>query len=197
MSPILTGRVLYQCAKTSIFTTAVAIFANDNLFEIVSISGMSMTPALSPDHNTSGTQDWIVLWKMQPTNNIKRGDIVSYLSPHDVDKIVVKRVIGLDGDTVLLDQRRRSAMPPEKQRGWDSWGGKCVVPYGHLWVEGDHWRGSLDSNHYGPIPKSLIDGRALGLVWPWSRFGQTPWTQYRSKTRVIEGIAVCPKEWEL
>jgi inner membrane protease subunit 2 len=42
--------------------------------------------------------------------------------------------------------------------------GTVVVPHGHIWVEGDNWRKSYDSNDFGPISKALVDGRAV-RVW--------------------------------
>jgi len=67
------------------------------------------------------------------------------------------------------------------------WKGRAVVPEGHVWVEGDNWRESRDSNWYGPISKSLILGKAKAVVLPVERFGMKPWEQYKSRTKVIPG----------
>ena len=70
----------------------------------------------------------------------------------------------------MLDKKRR---PPEDgsdggraARQWDIMGevpgggledsrtlGKKTVrvPFGHVWVEGDNWRKTADSNMYGPV----------------------------------------------
>lgn len=73
--------------------------------------------------------------------------------------------------------------------GWDAWGGRCVVPPGHIWVEGDNVSKSRDSNHYGPVSKSLIEGRAVAVVTIGSeRFWTKPWEEgYRTRTRVLMG----------
>jgi len=50
-----------------------------------------------------------------------------------------------------------------------------VVPPGHVWLEGDNWRLSTDSNYYGPVSKGLITGKATSVIWPWDRKGKVPW----------------------
>mmetsp|Transcript_20106 Transcript_20106/g.49356 ORF Transcript_20106/g.49356 Transcript_20106/m.49356 type:complete len:283 (+) Transcript_20106:123-971(+) len=41
-----------------------------------------------------------------------------------------------------------------------------IIPPDHVWVEGDCPPFSLDSRHYGFIPKDWIKGRLLYRVWP-------------------------------
>ena len=60
-----------------------------------------------------------------------------------------------------------------------------MVPKGHVWVEGDNWRKSRDSNFYGPISKRLILGKAVAVVRPWKRFWLQPWDEYESRTKVL------------
>jgi signal peptidase I len=119
-------------------------------------------------------------------HGVHRGDIVVFKAPPTWaqrvgDEDVVKRVIGLPGDTVQccdvagnvmvngkslhesyvyvdgLDQKKQ--FPPQ------------VVPKGELWVMGDHRNDSEDSRYLGPIPKSSVIGKAVMRVWPLSRIG--------------------------
>lgn len=145
------------------------IFINDTLFEIVSVHGPSMQPTLSPSCHETGVEDYLAINKWSPTDNLQRGDVVAFWSPQQPLTLSVKRVIGLGGDWVELDRRRR---PKDKWgeigggRQWDlmrqangstladgsSKGKRGVrVPWGHVWVEGDNWRCSRDSNYYGPV----------------------------------------------
>jgi len=41
-----------------------------------------------------------------------------------------------------------------------------TVPKGYIWVEGDNPLYSIDSRHYGPIPRSNVTGRIIYRVWP-------------------------------
>jgi len=45
----------------------------------------------------------------------------------------------------------------------------CVIPQGDYFMMGDNRGDSSDSRAIGPIPKSLLIGRAFVLVWPLSR----------------------------
>lgn len=76
------------------------------------------------------------------------GDVVVIHHP-DRKGTVCKRVLGLPGDSILPHSGRL-----------------VVVPDGHLWLEGDNPGNSSDSRQYGPVPLSLLVGRASFRVWP-------------------------------
>lgn len=119
------------------------------------------------------------------------------MNPLKPEALAVKRVIGVEGDIVLLDPKRRpkakEGPEPPAARAWDHWCGQAKVPEGHVWVEGDNWRESHDSNYYGPISKSLVTGRAVAVVGPPSRFWMRPWEGFKSRTKVIAGGKT--KDW--
>lgn len=45
------------------------------------------------------------------------------------------------------------------------------------------------------ISKSLISGKAICIVLPFARFAQTPWEEFKGKTKVKLGKQVTPIEW--
>jgi mitochondrial inner membrane protease subunit 2 len=94
-------------------------------------------------------------------------------SPNNPERLAIKRVIALEGDIVYT----RAPCPlPTVQ-----------VPVNHVWVEGDNRNKSLDSNNYGPLPISLIQGKLTHVLWPWKSSGPIHWRQFRGKTRVVRG----------
>lgn len=156
--------------------TSAVVFTNDNIAEINWIDRNSMSPTLSPTYHETGQSDYALFNKLRPLGTLQRGDVVSFWSPHKPECLVVKRVIGLEGDTVLLDSKRRPGVqgtPGEdmERRHWKmmgqwDWAAQddrgamghakqkrpaVTVPFGHLWVEGDNWRETEDSNTYGPV----------------------------------------------
>jgi len=188
---------------------AVVCNLNDHVVELTPIYGNSMTPTLSPTYHATGVKDTLAWRKFRPVADLQRGDIVLYEKPHDPEGSAVKRVIALGGDTVVLDRRRRPGTDEDGEpkvtertamKGWDAMAPRVKVPYGHVWLEGDNWRESFDSNFIGPVSRSLIVGRAMGVVWPPERWGR-PWEaegkekEVWGKTRVIKGKERVPVEW--
>lgn len=169
-----------------------------------------MAPTLSPTYHTTGATDVLAWRKFRPTENLQRGDIVMYQSPFRAEGSAVKRVIALGGDTVVLDRKRRPGVDEDGQpkpsertamKGWDAMAPRVKVPYGHVWLEGDNWQASSDSNYVGPVSRSLIVGRAMRCVWPPERWGR-PWDvegkqkKAWGRTKVIKGRETVPVEWE-
>ncbi|MFJ2581702.1 signal peptidase I [Kitasatospora aureofaciens] len=109
------------------------------------------------------------------------------LLPSDSEQDLIKRVIGVGGDTVeCCDAQGRLSIngtpvdesylspgnPPSRQPF------KVQVPQGRLWVMGDHRDVSADSRFHmgnpgqGTIPLSGVVGRAFVIAWPLDRFHQ-------------------------
>ncbi|MEU6235230.1 signal peptidase I [Kitasatospora sp. NPDC047058] len=109
------------------------------------------------------------------------------LLPSDSEQDLIKRVIGVGGDTVeCCDEQGRVSIngspvdetylapgnPPSRQPF------KVKVPQGRLWVMGDHRDVSADSRFHmgnegqGTIPLSGVVGRAFVIAWPVDRIHQ-------------------------
>ncbi|GJN91566.1 hypothetical protein Rhopal_004589-T1 [Rhodotorula paludigena] len=79
---------------------------------------------------------------------LERGNLVTAGSPFDPAHQILKRVIGLPGDTVCVDPTgERKELKNE-------------------WLAGDNTSNSTDSRDYGPVPISLIRGKVVARVWP-------------------------------
>lgn len=142
-----------------------------------------MSPTLSPNHHVSGERDLVLVIRRtlggSVYSDLRRGDVVTLTKPHDPSGESVKRVVGLPGDTVLRDLRRVGKQEQEDGKFTKELGMKVLPPVirvaqGSAWVEGDAWRMSRDSNDFGSVSQSLINGRVWGVVWPLSRFGTLP-----------------------
>ncbi|KAL6772403.1 hypothetical protein ACKKBG_A30100 [Auxenochlorella protothecoides x Auxenochlorella symbiontica] len=136
---------------------AIHVFRN-YVAEFTVPIGLSM----SPTFNTHG--DVALLERVSvATRSIKVGDVVVARSVQNVRHIVIKRVLGLEGDVVPL---------PGSTTGRRV----AVVPKGHVWLQGDNFHNSTDSRTYGPVPYALLQGRVFLKIWPpqdagWVRSG--------------------------
>ncbi|MEU0007443.1 signal peptidase I [Streptomyces sp. NPDC006314] len=115
------------------------------------------------------------------------------LMPSAEEKDLIKRVIGVGGDTVQckgtgpLTVNGKALNEPYVYPGNtpctdDDLGGqfKVTVPQGHIWVMGDHRQNSRDSRYnqsdknHGMVPVDKVVGRAIVKAWPITRWGTLP-----------------------
>ena len=101
----------------------------------------------------------------------KRGDIIVFLNPVNPDDVpYIKRVIGLPGETVTIDQGevyiegqhlREPYLTSLTQRG-----GEWTVPADSLFVMGDNRNNSSDSRQWGMVALDSVIGKAEVIYWP-------------------------------
>lgn len=107
---------------------------------------------------------------------IDRGDVIVFeRPPGEPDTSIthlIKRVIGLPGDTVesiddVLYVNGEALEEDYLPEGATTEGlPKTVVPKDMLWVMGDNRNDSADSRFFGAIDEDSVVGQAEFLVWP-------------------------------
>ena len=152
----------------------VALVIKTFLFQAFFIPSESMEPTLKPG-------DRVLVNKLSyDLHSIHRGDIVVFKRPpaeagNPAIKDLIKRVVGLPGETIeAIDGKvyingqplKESYLPPGTVTTNLP---RRVVPPGQYFVMGDNRSNSSDSRFIGPIPGSLIVGRAFIRVWPLSQ----------------------------
>jgi inner membrane protease subunit 2 len=184
-------------ATTGVALGCGGVFVATRFFDLHWVSGPSMSPALSPDFDETGQQDYVLARKFWGSD-LHRGDVIVFWKPHDPEALGVKRVLALPGDKVQRDPRRLENDRNSRRFGFVGVDEQVVVPQGHVWVEGDNWRKSLDSNDFSTIPINLVTARVTRIIWPPNRFGPLPSTPNvsGSKTRVTPGV-VPEMDWEI
>lgn len=109
----------------------------------------------------------------------ERGDIVLFESPAGGEGPLIKRVVGLPGDTIEVSQgilfvngeRRREPYVNDEYRNLQGPYGPQTVPEDHVFVMGDNRANSQDSRFFGPVPEESLIGEALFRFWPPGRMG--------------------------
>jgi mitochondrial inner membrane protease subunit 2 len=127
----------------------------DSVGYVARVEGVSMQPTFNPE-SANGSSDFVYLDRLPLRNyRVERGDVVSIISPKNRREVLIKRVVGLEGDLVVTKRWKKPLVR---------------VPKGHCWVEGDNSGRSMDSNEFGPISLGLVTAKATFILWPLSRF---------------------------
>jgi len=162
----------------------IALLVKAFLFQAFYIPSDSMVPTLQKN-------DRVIVNKISyDMHGVHRGDIVVFTAPKGPDgrpidptiKDLVKRVIGLPGETVgekdgkiLINGKaiEEKYLPAGTVSDCAAFKNDCFpsgpLPANRYWVMGDNRAGSRDSRYFGPITKSEIVGRVFVRVWPPNR----------------------------
>ncbi|MFA4964654.1 MAG: signal peptidase I [Thermoleophilia bacterium] len=175
-------RILFDYGVVVVVAVVVALLAQAFLIKPYRIPSESMAATLVP-------QDRVLVNRVvYHLHDPRRGDVV-VLDSAAVGRVLIKRVVGLPGETlslragaVYVDGRRLAepyvarlggeAEPTEPFLGtgrpW-SLERPYTVPAGHYFLMGDHRMVSDDSRDWGPAPRREIVGLAFLTYWPLSR----------------------------
>jgi len=138
----------------------------------IRVDGFSMEPTLH-----SG--EFIIVNKLAyKLGAPQRGDVVVFHYPRDPEQEYIKRIIGLPGDEVLIQDgkvRVNGEVLEEPYTFEDpAYQSKYLVSPGHLFVLGDNRNNSSDSHNWGPVPLENVIGKAVFVYWPPQDWGFIP-----------------------
>ncbi len=162
------ARVLRSTIYALVVVAAIAVLLATLFLPVLQVSGDSMNPTLQD-------RDIIVLVK---SGDMKTGDLCGF---YWQNKLLLKRVIGLPGDIITLDENGVVTVNGETldEPYVDELAlGECdikfpyQVPENRYFVLGDHRATSIDSRSsvIGCVEKSQIVGKVFLRVWPLSSF---------------------------
>ncbi|MHB1296266.1 MAG: signal peptidase I [Anaerolineae bacterium] len=154
------------------FMPAVAIVLVINLFlaQPRTVHGESMSPNLHEDQRV--IVDLVTYRFREP----QRGEVIVLDLPARDSDPLIKRVVGLPGDTVEIKNNAvyvNGALYDEPYLAQTTTGvmEPRVVPEAHVFVLGDNRCCSNDSRFFGMVPYEDIIGRAGFRYWPPSEIG--------------------------
>ncbi len=142
----------------------VLYFLIDSVLARVRVENISMEPTLQPG-------EFLLVNKLAyRLGDVSHGDVVIFHYPLNPNEDYIKRVIGLPGDEVTVQNGQVMVngklvvepyimAPPHYNNTW-------IVPEGQLFVLGDNRNSSSDSHNWGFVPYENLVGKALLVYWP-------------------------------
>ena len=160
--------VLVDILET-LLLSVVLFFLINAVSARIRIDGSSMEPNL---HHG----EFVIVSKINYRfSEPERGDIVVFDFPRNITQEYIKRIIGLPGEQVVIEEGKLFVdgvqlfepylkMEPRYEGVW-------VVPEDTLFVLGDNRNNSSDSHTWGMVPMDNLIGEALLVYWPPSSWG--------------------------
>lgn len=140
----------------------------------IELPGTSMTPLFEPNDWYLTSRWWI---------KINRFNIVIVHEPDRDDRLLIKRVIGISGETLELKQGKvfvngKLLIEPHikniKQGGVENYimrdgSFRVTIPEKSYFFMGDNRDNSYDSRNFGPLHEKHVQGKIVAIIWPPSR----------------------------
>ncbi|HTI12965.1 MAG TPA: signal peptidase I [Dictyobacter sp.] len=128
------------------------------------VDGQSMEPGLI-------TNDYVMVNKLAYlSHGPERGDVIVFHYPLDTKQDYIKRVIGLPGDKIQVNNTQvivngHVLNEPYITTPYNQEANAWTVPPNEYFVLGDNRPVSLDSRSWGFVPRSYIIGKAVVVFW--------------------------------
>ena len=162
-------RLLRGTVSTVLVVIAAAVLISNLLLPILRIYGSSMSPTLVNGNIVTALRG----------GSYERGDIVAF---YYNDKILVKRIVGLPGEVIDMDEDGSVSVdgePLDEPYLDEKALGECAielpyqVPEGRYFVMGDNRSVSSDSrsSQVGCVAEEQVIGKLIFRLWPLDGFG--------------------------
>lgn len=172
--------------KTILIALVIAVVIKVFLLDATRVSGHSML-------NTLHDEDMLLVDKVSKNfTDFKRGNIVIINAPDYPGRLYIKRVVGLPGDTISLNDGKVYLNGSELDEPYTSVDYTLPEADGTEWtlledeyfVMGDNREegASNDSRNFGPIIKKDIVGHAFLRFYPFNDFGRVDKNPYGNET---------------
>jgi signal peptidase I len=163
----------WEMIRVAVISLAIILPVRYFLIQPFYVKGASMEPNFY-DH------EYLIIDEISYRfNEPQRGDIIVFKYPKDNKQYFIKRIIGLPGEHVKIDndgvyindiKLKESYLDANVEtllplRGY----GDVVLAEDEYFLLGDNRGQSLDSRVFGPIKSNLIVGRTWIRGWPFNR----------------------------
>lgn len=179
-----------------VLNTALSAYFKNNHVQAYKIPAASNEPTLL-------VGDHVLADRHPSARNPTRGDLIIFEFPEDPKRDFVKRVIGMEGDTVEIRDKavflngKKITEPYAIHKATKTLSagmaprdffGPATVPEESYFVLGDNRDRSYDSRFWGFIKKEKIKGTVKSIYWSWDAKNTTVrWDRIGEKMREFRG----------
>jgi signal peptidase I len=165
--------VVWEWVETIVIALILALILRTFVVQPYEVHLSSMVPTLMEG-------DFILVSKLAyKLGTAQRGDVVVFIPPNGSDRDYVKRVIGLPGETIDIQDglvKINGTPLVEPYAKGQTTGGRynhLEIPQGTVFCMGDNRLNSSDSRNFGPVSISSLEGKTILLFWPFLHFKWT------------------------
>lgn len=162
------GRFFIDLLETLVLS--VLLFLGINAISArIRVDGFSMEPNLH-------TGQFVIVNKVAyKFGDPRQGDVIVFRYPFDPQQEYIKRVIGLPGDHILIEDGKVFVNGEPLEEPYIAaaplYQNSITVPNDSLFVLGDNRNNSSDSHNWGPVPIEYVVGKAVVVYWPPTDWG--------------------------
>ncbi len=171
------GGFILDIVETFVIALAMFVLVYLFLFQPHQVKGNSM-------YDNFYDQEYLLTDKITyRLNEPQRGDVVVFKAPKQEEYDYIKRIVGLPGELVKINDCRvfindlllredyiSNGVCTTGGRFWQT-GQNIPVPENQYFVAGDNRPRSSDSRDWGPVPRENIIGKVWYRYWPLDRLG--------------------------
>lgn len=165
----------------TIVAVGLALFVRFFVAAPYLVSGPSMEP-------TFQNHDYLIVDRLSYRfETPQRGDVIIFTLPQNPSETLIKRVVGVPGDTVVISGNKITITNDTYPKGFTlsepyldpaDLGGtssmNITLPKGYYFVLGDNRKVSYDSRLWGILPRKDIVGRVFVRLYPFNVIGILP-----------------------
>lgn len=173
---------VWEIAKIVIIALVIVIPIRYFIFQPFFVRGQSMEPNF---HNG----DYLIIDEISyRINDPERGDVVVFKYPKDPSQRYIKRIIGLPGETIEIENGQIMIIKQGETQVLDestylsgvqtSGEVETKLDENEYFVLGDNRAASSDSRRWGILPEENIVGKVFLRAWPVSAFAKVETPAY-------------------
>ena len=157
---------IWEALEVIVIAVVMAIVLKAFIVEMYWVPSESMVPTIMVKDHVVVTK--FNYWLREP----ERGEIVVFESPVEKNKNLIKRLIGVPGDTIEFKDNVLYINGEQVQEDYLSDEvftadyGPIIVPEEMYFMCGDNRQRSYDSRSWGFVSKEQIIGKGVAIYWP-------------------------------